>query len=165
MKRKIKHDETLIPPKLRTLSKKKADERVTKIETSVTALKEISGKILDHQNVQKPEPNEYDVFGQFVACQLKKLPESSALLAMQHIQTHLFELRMKPTQNYIAPTPSPNYSSHSNIDFSHCTSENSATSSTMYYDMDLPVSTGHDNNLLAMAIKGIFNQDEEKNDM
>lgn len=180
IKRKITPDhQTFIPPKIRTAFKTKTDERVKKIESSITVLKEISDKVFEPRNVQMTESNEFDLFGQFVASQLKKLPESSALLAMQHIQTHLFELRMKrnietaqhnnvkntPSPNLLSP--SPNYSSNSNIEYSRVgTSEDSAPS-PVYHNMDTSAQIVQDNNLLSMAINSILNEceGEETNDI
>ncbi|KAG8294415.1 hypothetical protein J6590_103434 [Homalodisca vitripennis] len=172
IKRKITTDhQTVIPPKIRTAFKTKTDERVQKIESSIITLKEISDKAFEPRNVQMTESNEFDLFGQFVASQLKKLPESSALLAMQHIQTHLFELRMKrniqpaqhnnvqsPSQNLLSP--SPNYSSHSNIEYSRVGPSEESAASPVYHNMDTSAQIVQDNNLLSMAINSILNEGE-----
>ncbi|KAG8254897.1 hypothetical protein J6590_106021 [Homalodisca vitripennis] len=74
-------------PYAKPISRKVAGERLGKIQNAVQQLKDISDKVLAPE--RKKDMCEYELFGQFIASQLKKLPEINALAVMQKIQTCL----------------------------------------------------------------------------
>ncbi|KAG8312522.1 hypothetical protein J6590_020442 [Homalodisca vitripennis] len=79
-------------PYAKPISRKVAGERLGKIQNAVQQLKDISDKVLAPE--RKKDMCEYELFGQFIASQLKKLPEINALAVMQKIQTCLMNERM-----------------------------------------------------------------------
>ncbi|XP_046684820.1 uncharacterized protein LOC124370570 [Homalodisca vitripennis] len=79
-------------PYAKPISRKVAGERLGKIQNSVQQLKDISDKVLAPERIK--DMCEYELFGQFIASQLKKLPEINALAVMQKIQTCLMNERM-----------------------------------------------------------------------
>ncbi|XP_046674750.1 uncharacterized protein LOC124363544 [Homalodisca vitripennis] len=79
-------------PYAKPISRKVAGERLGKIQNAVQQLKDISDKVLAPE--LKKDMCEYELFGQFIASQLKKLPEINALAVMQKIQTCLMNERM-----------------------------------------------------------------------
>lgn len=58
--------------------------KVTKITATDKAIDELKA-ISETLNQTPPENNEFDCFGQTIACQLKKLPEDVALKSMDFI--------------------------------------------------------------------------------
>lgn len=76
------------------MSKKIAEQRLNKIETAVGELKAISNQVFSHGTSNVQTNCEFDMFGQLVSTQLKKLPEVEALAAMQEIQSCLLRRRM-----------------------------------------------------------------------
>ncbi|KAG8324915.1 hypothetical protein J6590_080467 [Homalodisca vitripennis] len=87
-------------PYAKPISRKVAGERLGKIQNAVQQLKDISDKVLAPE--RKKDMCEYELFGQFIASQLKKLPEINALAVMQKIQTCLMNERM--TLSCISPS-------------------------------------------------------------
>ncbi|KAG8263848.1 hypothetical protein J6590_088380 [Homalodisca vitripennis] len=63
-------------PYAKPISRKLAGERLGKIQNAVQQLKDISDKVLAPE--RKKDMCEYELFGQFIASQLKKLPEINA---------------------------------------------------------------------------------------
>ncbi|KAG8330049.1 hypothetical protein J6590_072672 [Homalodisca vitripennis] len=79
-------------PYAKPISRKVAGEHLGKIQNAVQQLKDISDKVLAPE--RKKDMCEYELFGQFIASQLKKLPEINALAVMQKIQTRFCITRM-----------------------------------------------------------------------
>lgn len=112
----------IAPKKAKTVYK----SHMNSTERAIQDLREISSK-LD----EKPEENEFDLFGKTIACILKKIPETLAIESMAHIQTYITEQRLKSTvkQNYRS---SVLITINENMTFSPSTSNYNSYSSPSY---------------------------------
>lgn len=73
--------------------------RTNRKAATLIAPKRNNRKTMSYWQGYKENDNEFDFFGKYIACHLKKLSEHSALESMAYIQSYLLQQRLKNHTN------------------------------------------------------------------